>query len=235
LRVVSLIRGTAGLAILVAIVGALPAHTQVDQVSALREGNRLFREGRVEEAHAAYLRGYDATLPHSVLFYNLGTTAQHLDRLPESILWYRRAESISPRDPWLQENLGAARDTLGLRPYAPPGFAGSISRSARTLFYLAAAMVWGGVLLWFIRSRHPLLIPMVLVVSGMVVYAGTMIATRWAPAPAVLISDCASGNGDLPAGSEIWIVRASTDTIDVAAGQLVLQCPLETAAPLLPR
>ncbi len=222
--------GAIKLAILAAVAGALPASAQINQISALREGNRLFREGRVEEAHEAYLRGYDINVPHSILFYNLGTTAQHLGRLPEAILWYRRAESLSPRDPWLQENLEIARDTLGLRPYSAPGFSGGIVRNARALYYLSALLAWGGALLWLVRGRHPPLVPLILLGSGLLVYAGTLLASQSAPAAVVLIEDCASTAGDLPAGSEVWVVRSGAATIEVAAGQLSLQCKLEAVA-----
>ena len=179
-----------------------------------------------------YLRGYDADLPHSILFYNLGTTAQHLGRLPESILWYRRAETLSPGDPWLRENLEIARDTLGLRPYSAPGFLGGISRNRRALYYLAALLAWGGAIVWLLRSRHSPLVPVVLLGSGLFVYTGTLMASRSAPAAAVLIKDCASTTGDLPAGSEIWVVRSGAETVEVAAGGLSLHCPLEAVARL---
>ena len=226
-----LMPGAVRLAILAAVAAAaLPASAQIDQISALREGNRLFREGRVEEAHEAYLRGYDADLPHSILFYNLGTTAHHLGRLPEAILWYRRAETLSPRDPWLRDNLEIARDTLGLRPYSAPGFSGEIVRNARALYYLAALLAWAGALLWLLRGRHPPLVPLVLLGSGLLVYAGTLLASRSAPAAAVLIEDCTSTAGDLPAGSEVWVVRFGTEAIEVAAGRLSLQCQREAVA-----
>jgi tetratricopeptide (TPR) repeat protein len=224
--------GAIKLFILAVVAGAVPTAAQVDQISALREGNRLFREGRFEAAHEAYLRGYDTNVPHSILFYNLGTTAQHLGRLPESILWYRRAETLSPGDPWLQENLETARDTLGLRPYPAPGFFGGLVRNRRLLYFLTALLAWGGVIVWLLRSRHSALIPLVLLGSGLLVYTGTLMASQSAPAAAVLIEDCTSTSGDLPAGSEVWVARSGTTTVEVAAGELSLQCQLEAVARL---
>jgi tetratricopeptide (TPR) repeat protein len=220
------------LAILTVLLGVQAAGAQVDQISALREGNRLFRDGRVEEAHEAYLRGYDPEVPHGVLFYNLGTTAQHLGQLPEAILWYRRAESLSPRDPWLQENLQNARDTLGLHPYEAPGFAGDIARNLRPLLYLAALLAWAGALTWLVRSRRPLRVPLMLLASGILIYAGALTVARAAPMAAVLIEDCASADGDLPAGSEVWVVAQSADSTEIAAGELTMQCPSDVIAPL---
>ena len=126
-----------------------------------------------------------------------------------------------------------ARDTLGLRPFRAPGFGGEIARNARPLYYLAALLAWSGALLWLVRDRIPRLLPRVLLGSGLVLYSGILLASRWAPVAAVLVENCASATGDLPAGSEVWVIRSSPDTIEVAAGRLRLQCPEETVARLL--
>ena len=68
-----------------------------DPQAALREGNRLFRDGQIEAAVTVYLEGYVPPAPHPTLLYNLGTALHHLDRLPEAVLWYRRAAAAGDR------------------------------------------------------------------------------------------------------------------------------------------
>lgn len=207
-----------------------PATAQSEQVSALREGNRLFREGRLEEAYAAYQGGHDDSEPHAVLSYNLGTAAHHLDRLPEAILWYRRAAEENPGDPWLQENLEMARAALGLRPYPEPGLLGAVSRHSVLLYYLAAVIAWIGTALWIARPRSSLTAPLVLMAVGLTIYGLVLAADRLAPVPVVLTVDCSAPTGDLPAGSETWVVRRSETEVEVAAGSLTLPCPADTVA-----
>ena len=98
-----------GLVALAFLGGIRAASTQTVPIDSLREGNRLFREGRLEEAREAYAAGYLPDQPHPVLAYNLATTAHRLGQLPEAILWYRRSAAVNPGDPWLQENLAGAR------------------------------------------------------------------------------------------------------------------------------
>ena len=216
---------------LAALAGA-PAAAQSDQVAALREGNRLFREDRIEEAFDAYQAGYDAAAPHPVLSYNLGTAAHRLDRLPEAILWYRRAAAVNPGDPWLRENLESARATLGLQPYPAPGIASAISRNAQWLYLLAALIAWGGAGLWLARSRAPLRPVVTLLVVALVVYGVAWIAGRSTPRAAVVLSECTGRDGDLPAGSEVWIASHNDGTVEIAAGGLQIACPAEAVRPV---
>jgi hypothetical protein len=223
-----------GVLLILGLVLAVPAAAQSAQVEALREGNRLFREGRVEEAYSAYLAGHDDADPHAVLSYNLGTAAHHLDRLPEAILWYRRAAELNPGDPWLQENLEMARNTLGLQPYAEPGLVGAASRHTAMVYYLAAIIAWVGTALWFARPRGRLLGPALVVTVGVVIYGGALLASHLAPVAGVVTTTCSAPTGDLPSGSEVWIVGGSIETVDVAAGGSVLRCPTDSVTPIRP-
>jgi len=213
--------------------GAPALFAQSPQVTALREGNRQFREGRLEDAYATYFAGYDTSAPHPILAYNLGTAAHHLGRLPEAILWYRRADTANPGDPWLRENLETARATLGLQPYSAPGIAGSVSRHSQLLYYLGATVAWIGVALWMARSRSRLAPTISLLAVAVVIYGGTLLASRQAPRPAVVVDDCSGTEADLPEGSEVWIVAARHDTVELAAGSLTIACPADSVAPIL--
>ena len=199
-------------------------------VAALREGNRLFRENRIEEAYDAYRAGYDPAAPHPVLSYNLGTTAHRLDRLPEAILWYRRAATVNPGDPWLRDNLDSARATLGLQPYPAPGFASAISRHGRALHFLAALIAWVAAGFWLARSRAPLRPVVALLVLALAVYGVAFVATRSTPRAAVITADCSGRDGDLPAGSEVWITGRSGNEVSLAAGRLQITCPADAVS-----
>ncbi len=211
---------------------AASVEAQSDQVRALREGNRLYRENRVEEAYDAYSAGYDPAAPHPVLSYNLGAAAHRLDRLPEAILWYRRAAVVNPGDPWLSDNLESARATLGLQPYAAPGIASAVSRHARILYYLAALVAWMGAGLWLARSRGPLRPVAVLLAVAVAVWGVAFLASRSTPAAAVITADCSGRDGDLPAGSEVWISRRTGDSVEIAAGGLLITCRADAVSPV---
>lgn len=220
------------LVLTVAVLTGTRAAAQSEQVAALREGNRLFREDRIEEAFDAYQAGYDAAAPHPVLSYNLGTAAHRLDRLPEAILWYRRAAAVNPGDPWLRENLESARATLGLQPYPAPGIAAAISRHTRWVYLLAALIAWTGAGLWLARSRAPLRPVVSLLAVALVVYGIAWIAGRSTPRAAVVIAECTGRDGDLPAGSEVWIASHDDDTVEIAAGGLQIACPADAVHPV---
>ena len=206
-----------------AAVGA--AEPQTDQIDSLREGNRLYREGRLEEAYLAYLNGYRPEAPHPILTYNVATTSHHLGDLPEAILWYRRTENVNPGDPWLRENLEHARASLGLQPYPAPGATGLLASHRHTLLYLAAALAWIGVGLWIARPRRSARAAMALVVSGVLLYTITYLAGVAAPRAAVVTEACSGDHGDLPAGSEVWVIDEDAESYEIAAGAARIHCP----------
>jgi tetratricopeptide (TPR) repeat protein len=206
---------------------------QAGQVSALREGNRLYREGRLEEAREAYLAGHTPGDVHPVLAYNMATTAHHLGRLPEAILWYRRAATASPADPWMRENLASARASLGLQPYPPPRLSGWIARYSIALSYLATALAWIGLGLWIARPRRSVRPALTLFAAGVLLYGATLLAGRLSPRAAVVLEPCSGEQGDLPAGSEIWITGESGTAYRVVAGEVVLECPRDALEPVV--
>ncbi len=201
-----------------------------DQVGALREGNRLYREGRLEEAREAYLAGYSTEAPHPVLAYNLATTSHHLGFVPEAILWYRRAAASNPGDPWMQENLASARAGLGLQPYPAPGAAGLVSRHQTALLYVAALFAWVGLLLWIARPRRSAVFAFTLFGIGVLVFGATLATVRNVPRAAVVLEDCSGDEGDLPAGSEIWVTGRTEGGFRVAAGGAAMECPADAVA-----
>lgn len=200
----------------------------IDPVAALSEGNRLFRDGRIEEAVSAYRQGYDAEAPHPTLVYNLGTALHHLDRLPEAILWYRRAGD-SP-DPWLEENLWLARRTLGSQSLPSGSVADLIATKGHGLRLLAALLAWVGLgLMVFARDlRRPA--AGLTLLAALVLYSTALVADRLAPNAAVLVEDCSTAAGELPAGTEVWVERRADGDWRINAHSEHAVCPADSVA-----
>jgi len=218
------------LALVVASVAATAQDT-VDPIRALNEGNRLFRDGRVEAAVEAYRAGYDPASVHPTLVYNLGTALHHLDRLPEAILWYRRADAGA--DPWLEENLWLARRSLGSQTLPRAGFLGALSGQSAWLHGIAIALAWvalgllvtGGQLRWAALAAF---------VLALGLYAAVFVGERWGAHPAVLLADCDTAAGELPAGTEAWVRQGSADAWQIVARSAQASCPRDAVGLVFP-
>ncbi len=222
----------AGVLIAAAVLTAIAQDTDaVDPVAALGEGNRLFRNGQIEDAIEAYRAGYSASQPHPTLLYNLGTALHHAGRLPEAILWYRRA--ADSEDPWLQENLWLARRSLGSQRLAPGGALGWISRHADSLRFAAIALAWVTLLLLAGYTKMPGWALALCAAAALTLYGGGEAAGRWGPRPAVIVADCATAAGELPAGTETW-VRPTTDARWQIAGDREVICGRDTVELIFP-
>lgn len=187
---------------LAAATGDAPA---TDPQTALVEGNRLFRNGQVEAAVAAYQQGYAPSSPNPTLLYNLGTALHHLDRLPEAILWYRRAADST--DPWLQDNLWLARRSLGSQVLPPGGSLGWLTRHSGALRLAAIVLAWATLLLVIFSARFPTWTLLASAALACALYGAAVVVDRWGPHPAVVLADCHSPGGELPAGTETWVRR----------------------------
>ena len=203
---------------------------EVDPQVALAEGNRHFEEGRYDEAAAAYQQGYSSATPHPTLLYNLGATLHHLDRLPEAILWYRRADT--KEDAWLQENLWLARRSLGSQQLPPGGLFGWLGRHTTQLQVVAIGLSWATLLILILWNRIPNWLPGVLAFLAATLFVVGLAVERWGPHPAVLLEDCVSGAGEVPAGTEAWVRRTTAGwSVSGTAGMV---CPAESAALIFP-
>ena len=202
-----------------------------DPISALTEGNRMFRDGLIEEAAAAYRRGFDPEAPHPTLVYNLGTALHHLDRLPEAILWYRRG--VGSDDPWLDENLWLARRTLGSQTLPATGITSLISRQAKWLRIAAVALAWVAFGLLVIGAPRRIPALTLFFVAGLL-YATAAGSTRLGPEAAVLLEDCTTSAGDLPAGTEVWVKRQPDGDWRITAHSDEAICPATAVEPVAP-
>ncbi len=233
--------GLAAVLVVSALAAAIPPEGTADPVAALNEGNRLFRNGRLEEAVEAYRAGYSPADPHPTLLYNLATVLHHLDRLPEAVLWYRRA--AGSKDPWLEENLRLARRSLGSQALPPGGNFGRLKPWTDAMRWSAVGLAWIGLVLLAWRSRLPLspsgdqggktrwaAIPVAVLAAAL--YGGAFAVDRWGPRPAVLLEDCATAAGELPAGTEAWVRHLDDGRYLVPGTGLV--CPATAVAPVFP-
>lgn len=195
---------------------------------ALTLGNRLARRGDTDPAIAAYAAGWpqvgaardgaDGSTAAS-LAYNLGTTLHRAERLPEALLWYRRAAERTPADPWLRENLELVRAELAAPRHPAPGLAGALAEHPGAVPVLAIALAWLALALHLLRAplrrrwrggggwitgaldgAWALAALLALMVWG----AGSLLASH-APRPAILLAPCGEDGQVLPAGSEVWV------------------------------
>lgn len=219
------------LGLALATFAAIGQSSQTDPVTALTDGNRLFRNGQLQEAVEAYEKGYSTTSPHPTLVYNLGTTLHHLDRLPEAILWYRRGGES--QDPWLQENLWLARRSLGSQSLPPAGFLGQLTEHSWLVKVAAIGLGWLALVVFIFAPRLPLWSLLSVATLAFALYGGALGLERWGPAPAVLLQDCSTPAGDLPAGTEVWVHKAG-DAWRLS-GSRDSFCPVDHAALVRPR
>lgn len=216
--------------------GSLPglagadASSPTDPQTALEEGNRKFRTGRLEEALATYRSGWNPRRPDPVLAYNLGTTAHHLGRLPEAVLWYRRAAELSHQDRWLLDNLERARDHLGAPRTPPPDLVTRLAHLPGLLWGLVALTGCGALAL--LLSRQPKLerTADLLTAATAALLLTALLLPRLAATPAVVLEPCS----ELPAGSEVWVRPAPDGGFEVRADGETVPCPPGTVEPVAP-
>ena len=190
-----------------------PARRPTDAATALRTGNRLFRQGDAAGAVAAYQRaGEEALTDDPVLAYNLATALQRLGRLPEAVLWYRRAARGLGDDPWLHDNLEQARAALAAPRIGPPPSFALVLLHPWLLPGAAALAAWSALVLQA-RAPRPFTGPGLrskrrrtaaagtLLVLGALLWVAHGLLPRIGPRPAVLLAPCGEA---LPAGSEVW-------------------------------
>jgi tetratricopeptide (TPR) repeat protein len=243
-------KAASGLAIAVLL---LLAAVPMDPEMALAEGNRLFEKDEVEAALAAYARGYTSggvlsgTLASTLagtlantLAYNAGTCALRLGRLPEALLWYRRAQAANPDDPWLRDNLALTRRALGDPPEAPLS-AGAWLDRRRGLAVAGVALAWGALAVLILGRRGGVhrLLPLLALLACAAFAAGTLLG-RFGPRAAVLLAACPAEGGlpALPPGTEVWVRPAAGGGWRIV-GQTVghrsgLRCPAEAVGLVAP-
>jgi tetratricopeptide (TPR) repeat protein len=108
-----------GLLLFLLFCGTCPAHAD-DPSAAFEQANRLYEQGKFEEAAAAYEKMIGSRLVSPALYFNLGNALFKSGQLGRAILNYRLAEQLAPRDPDIRANLRFARNHVD-GATAPPG------------------------------------------------------------------------------------------------------------------
>jgi tetratricopeptide (TPR) repeat protein len=200
--------------------------TPADPEAAFAEGNRLFEKDEVEGALETYSRAYagGGSPADGVLAYNAGTCALRLGRLPEALLWYRRAETDAPGDPWLRDNLTLTRRALGDPPEEDPVWKTWLE-NRRWLAAAGVALSWLALGLLVAVPCSPRGALLALALFACAAFAAGTLLDRFGPHAAVLLAACPGRGGGLPAGSEVWVLPAARGGWRVAGEGPGLLCP----------
>jgi tetratricopeptide (TPR) repeat protein len=76
------------------------------------QANKLYEEGKYSEAAAVYEKAVKAGQVSAALCFNLGNALFKAGQPGRALVWYRRAEALSPRDPDIQANLQFVRKNV---------------------------------------------------------------------------------------------------------------------------
>ncbi|HKI02819.1 MAG TPA: hypothetical protein VKK31_12655 [Thermoanaerobaculia bacterium] len=212
---------------------AADPETAMAPETALAEGNRFFEKDEIEAALEAYAAGYAGDGLAGVLAYNAGTCALRLGRLPDALLWYRRAEMAMPGDPWLRDNLAMTRRALG----DPPEGAGRWPAGRRWLAPAGVALAWTALALLILRRPGAGggrgLLPLVALLAC-AAFAGGMLLDRYGPRAAVLLAPCPARGAGLPAGSEVRVRPLDGGGWRIVGEEDGPRCPAEAVGLVAP-
>lgn len=100
-------KGRRAIPLLVVSLATATAVTAQEEI--FQDGNRLYQEGRYEEAVEAWRRVREAGYESAAIHYNLGNAYFKLGRLGPAILEYERAGRLVPGDEDVTANLRLAR------------------------------------------------------------------------------------------------------------------------------
>jgi tetratricopeptide (TPR) repeat protein len=180
------------------------AAPEAGTAKALVRGDRLAAAGRLEAALEAYAAAYAGEQgDDAVTAYNAGTVALQLGRLPEAVLWLRRAQAgATEPDPWTADNLAAARRLLGIPERPAPAPWAMAQRAVPWLCWGAVGLAWAalGLGLATRRSRSGLAV----LAAAALLFGAGLALSRWGPREAVLLKACPGL--PLPLGREIWVL-----------------------------
>lgn len=83
-----------------------------DITSQFEAANRLYEQGKFDEAIVAYQKLIESGVVSSALYFNLGNACFKSGQLGRAIAAYRAAQQLNPRDPDIQANLQFARNQV---------------------------------------------------------------------------------------------------------------------------
>ncbi|NES03744.1 MAG: tetratricopeptide repeat protein [Okeania sp. SIO2F4] len=82
-------------------------------MTAFATGNKLFREGKLEEAIASYEKAIKENPRFAWSYQNLGEALEKVGRIEEAIAAFRQAVAINPQSPWSLYKLGVMLSQQG--------------------------------------------------------------------------------------------------------------------------
>lgn len=80
--------------------------------SLIIKGNEAYNEGRYNESTELYLEVIDRGYESSELYYNLGNAYFKLNKMPEAILYYEKADKLDPGNEDIEFNLRLANSRI---------------------------------------------------------------------------------------------------------------------------
>jgi len=123
-----------------------------DYAASFDAANRLYAEGKFQEALAAYGKIIQAGQASAAVYFNLGNAFFKAGQIGRAIIAYEHAKELGARDPDVLANLQFARNQVQ-GPTVAPGklgqWLGRLSLNEWTV--LAAVLVW----LWFLLLILP--------------------------------------------------------------------------------
>ncbi|MCS7337702.1 MAG: tetratricopeptide repeat protein [Verrucomicrobiae bacterium] len=90
-----------------------------DAVASFESANRLYEQGKFDDAIAAYEKLLNAGVVSPAVYFNLGNAYFKSGRLGRAIAAYRAAHTLAPRDPDIRANLRFARDQVSPPTFSP--------------------------------------------------------------------------------------------------------------------
>ncbi len=182
-----------------------------EPTKAFSDAAAAYDAGNFAEAERHYLDVLKAGLAAPELFFNMGNTSFKQGKLGVAVLNYRRAWTLSPRDPEVSANLrftmqqaGATDPDTALSTHLASRFSrGEWSALAVSLYWISAALFAG----MLFSSRKRLLLRNAAIAAGL----GALVSLG---------------------GVFFWLDRSSVpEAVVIAQGQQALFAPLEKSTP----
>jgi len=120
-------------------------------------GNLLYEKGQYPDAIRAYSRVIDSGRSSAALYFNLGNASFKDGQMGRSLLYYRQAERLAPRDPDIQANLRFTRTQVQGGPPPPDPLWRRVTPrlTLNQWTLLTLSLVWGWLGLWTALQLKP--------------------------------------------------------------------------------
>jgi tetratricopeptide (TPR) repeat protein len=194
------------------------------QATPFEEGNALFKDGKFQEAEAAYNRSLAQEGDSPATRYNLGKVQEALADPARAMLEWERALRLSPDHVAARKALKAARETMGSK--VPEDAWWNLLQPSFSLHrepWIAAAGAWllaSGLILALATKKRPLAGALVLAGASLGLLGAAWIAHSSAEADAALVleravvfraapANPARALDSLPAGSRLRLLDSS--------------------------